>query len=231
MIRRPTAIVLVMMLLVTSMLLVGCGDSEETTEGEVKKMQEKGDAGSAPEQSTPSSGASVGPDGNPTRALADFPNGQDGASVEAVLKTDKGEIVLQFYPEDAPVHVANFLELARSGFYDGTRFHRVIPEFVAQGGDPKSKDPNAPDVGTGGPGYYLPLEPSDRKHQAGSLAMARSQHPNSAGSQFYICLAPQPSLDGQYTVFGEVVSGMDVVNSIVQGDVIPEVTIRPKSTQ
>jgi len=138
--------------------------------------------------------------------------------------------VLQFYPEAAPVTVASFLHLARTGFYNGTTFHRVVPGFVAQGGDPKSKDPNAKDVGTGGPGYNLPAEFNSLKHETGTLAMARSQDPNSGGSQFYICLAPQPSLDGQYTVFGHVVSGMEVVNAITQGDVIREVTVRPKST-
>ena len=129
----------------------------------------------------------------------------------------------------APVSVASFLHLARTKFYDGTRFHRVVPGFVVQGGDPKSKNANAPDVGTGGPGYYLPSEFSDRLHETGTVAMARSQSPTSGGSQFYICLEPQPSLDGQYTVFGKVISGMDVVNTIVQGDVLNQVIIRPKT--
>jgi len=129
----------------------------------------------------------------------------------------------------APVTVASFLHLARSGFYNGLRFHRVEPTFVIQGGDPKSRDPNAADVGTGGPGYYLPAEFNNRPHKTGTLSMARSQEPTSGGSQFYICLADQPSLDGKYTVFGETVSGMEVVQSIVAGDVIQEITIRPKS--
>jgi cyclophilin family peptidyl-prolyl cis-trans isomerase len=164
------------------------------------------------------------------KTLADFPDGQDGANVEAVISTDKGEIVVRFYPDEAPVTVASFLQLARTGFFDGLRFHRVEPGFVIQGGDPKSVDPNAPDVGTGGPGYYLPAEFNNRLHKAGTLSMARSpQAANSGGSQFFICLADQPQLDGQYTVFGDTVSGMDVVQSIVPGDVIREVIIRPKS--
>ncbi|MBN2169000.1 MAG: peptidylprolyl isomerase [Actinobacteria bacterium] len=173
--------------------------------------------------------AQLGPDGNPVKTLADFPNGQDGADVEAVVRTGKGDIVLQFFPDSAPVSVAAFIQRAREGGYNGTRFHRVVPGFVIQGGDPKSVDPNDPTVGTGGPGYYLPSEFNNRPHLAGSLAMARSANPNSGGCQFYICLAPQPSLDGDYTVFGETVSGMEVVQQITQGDVIQEVVIRPKS--
>lgn len=184
---------------------------------------------SAPPASTPPAGQQSGPDGKPVKTLADFPDGQDGASVEAVLKTDKGDIVLRFFPDVAPVTVASFLHLARTGFYNGVRFHRVEPGFVIQGGDPKSRDANAPDAGTGGPDYYLPAEFNDRKHKIGTLSMARSQDPNSGGSQFFVCLGDQPSLDGQYTVFGETVSGMEVVNSIVPGDIIREVVIRPKS--
>lgn len=214
----------ILVFLAFAFMAAGCGSSDETeTETETEEVT------SMP-SSAPAPGATTGPDGSPLKTLADFPNDQDGANVEAVIKTDKGEIVLQFYPDVAPVTVASFLNLARSGFYNGTRFHRVVPDFVVQGGDPKSKDPNATDAGTGGPGYNVPAEFSDRKHETGSLAMARSQDPNSGGSQFYICLAPQPSLDGQYTVFGQTVSGMDVVNAIVQGDVMNEVVIRPKST-
>ena len=212
----------ILVFLAFAFMAAGCGSSSET-ETETEEVT------SMP-SSAPAPGATTGPDGSPLKTLADFPNDQDGANVEAVIKTDKGEIVLQFYPDVAPVTVASFLNLARSGFYNGTRFHRVVPDFVVQGGDPISRDPNAPDAGTGGPGYNVPAEFGDRKHETGTLAMARSQDPNSGGSQFYICLAPQPSLDGQYTVFGQTVSGMDVVNAIVQGDVMNEVIIRPKST-
>jgi peptidyl-prolyl cis-trans isomerase B (cyclophilin B) len=151
----------------------------------------------------------------------------------AVMQTSKGSITLEFYPNDAPNTVASFIELAESGYYDGLKFHRVIPSFVAQGGDPLTRDMTVAQVqaggggvGTGGPGWNQKAEFNDRKHETGTLAMARSQSPDSAGSQFYICLAPQPSLDGQYTVFGQVTDGMDVVMSIGVGDVIESVTIR-----
>jgi peptidyl-prolyl cis-trans isomerase B (cyclophilin B) len=146
----------------------------------------------------------------------------------AVIKTAKGDIKLKFYPADAPNHVAAFIELAKKGFYDGTKFHRVEPGFVIQGGDPLSKTDD-PMVGTGGPGYNLKAEfdpaTNKQKHLDGTLAMARSKAPDSAGSQFYITLGPQPMLDGQYTVFGQVVEGMDVVRSIQVGDVMESVTI------
>lgn len=219
--RRTLVIAALLAMLLLSMAAVGCGSSEPTEKGD-KSMS------SAP-SSTPSGGRQLGPDGKPVKTLADFPDGQDGADVEAVLKTAKGDIVLQFYPDKAPVTVASFIHLARTGFYNGVRFHRVEPGFVIQGGDPKSKDPNATDAGTGGPGYYLPAEFNDLPHKDGTLSMARAQHPNSGGSQFYICLGDQAFLDGQYTVFGQTVSGMDVVNSIAIGDVINEVIIRPKS--
>jgi len=212
----------VVVLIVMVLALGGCGAPEKEAEESVEPLAETSTG------LMPSGGVQFGPDGTPVKTLDSFPDGQDGANVRAVIKTDKGDIVLEFFPDVAPVTVASFLHLARTGFYDGTRFHRVEPGFVIQGGDPKSKDPNATDVGTGGPGYYLPAEFNDRLHETGTLAMARSSSPNSGGSQFYICLAPQPNLDGQYTVFGKVVSGMNVVNSIVPGDVIREVVIKPK---
>lgn len=121
-----------------------------------------------------------------------------------------GEIRVELFPEDAPKTVASFVALANKGFYDGLTFHRVVPGFVAQGGDPKGD-------GTGGPGYTLPAEFNARKHVRGTVAMARSAAPNSAGSQFYIAFAPAPHLDGQYTVFGQVVAGMEVVDRIRVG--------------
>jgi peptidyl-prolyl cis-trans isomerase B (cyclophilin B) len=148
------------------------------------------------------------------------PNGDE----VAVIETGKGTIKLELFAEDAPNHVASFVELAQDGFYDGTTFHRVEPGFVVQGGDPYSKTGEGP-PGTGGPGYTIDAEFNSRQHLEGTLAMARAMDPNSAGSQFYICLAPQPSLDGQYTVFGQVTEGMDVVNQIAVGDVMESVTI------
>jgi peptidyl-prolyl cis-trans isomerase B (cyclophilin B) len=146
----------------------------------------------------------------------------------AVIETDKGTIKFTFYPEDAPNHVGAFIELVQKGFYDGTKFHRVEPNFVIQGGDPLSKTDD-PMVGTGGPGYMLAEEFNSRQHLDGTVAMARSQDPDSAGSQFYICLGPQPFLDGQYTVFGQVTEGMDVVRQITAGDVMKSVTVENAS--
>lgn len=142
----------------------------------------------------------------------------------AVIKTPKGVIKFKFYPDKAPNHVASFIELARKGFYDGTTFHRVEPNFVVQGGDPYSKTNEGP-VGSGGPGYRLKAEFNDQKHLAGTVAMARAGDPDSAGSQFYICLEAQPFLDGKYTVFGQVTEGMEVVEQIAVGDVMQSVTI------
>lgn len=148
------------------------------------------------------------------------PNGTE----VAVITTPKGVIKFEFYPEDAPNTVAAFIERADEGFYDGTKFHRVEPGFVIQGGDPLSKTDD-PMVGTGGPGYRLAAEFNDRKHLDGTVAMARSQDPDSAGSQFYICLGAQQFLDGKYTVFGQVTEGMDVVRTISVGDVMESVRI------
>jgi peptidyl-prolyl cis-trans isomerase B (cyclophilin B) len=133
----------------------------------------------------------------------------------AVIHTKLGDIKLAFYPDLAPNHVESFITLAKKGFFDGTTFHRVVPGFVIQGGDPNTKDPDRSTHGMGGPGYQIKAEFSDKPHKRGTLSMARSAHPDSAGSQFFICVAPAAFLDGKYTVFGEVTSGMDVVDKIV----------------
>jgi len=133
----------------------------------------------------------------------------------AVLKTSAGEMVAEFWPEVAPKTVENFKKLARSGFYDGTAFHRIIKGFMIQGGDPNTKDPSKESsYGIGGPGYSVPAEFNDRQHVRGVLSMARSADPNSAGSQFFICLGTRPSLDHQYTTFGKVIKGLDVLDKI-----------------
>ena len=133
----------------------------------------------------------------------------------AVLKTSAGEMVVEFWPDVAPKHVENFKKLARQGFYDGTAFHRIIKGFMIQGGDPNTKDPNKEDsYGTGGPGYNVNAEFNERKHVRGVLSMARSQNPNSAGSQFFLMLGPAPSLDRQYTGFGKLIKGEDVLAKI-----------------
>jgi len=129
-----------------------------------------------------------------------------------------GEIRMEFYPAEAPKTVENFVTLAKKGFYNGLTFHRVVPDFVVQGGCPKGN-------GTGGPGYQIKAEFNKQKHVRGTVAMARSQDPDSAGSQFYICYGSTPHLDGQYTVFGHVVSGMELVDRIKQGDRMTSVTI------
>jgi peptidyl-prolyl cis-trans isomerase B (cyclophilin B) len=137
------------------------------------------------------------------------------AETRAVIETKFGNIELRFFPEVAPNHVDNFIELAKKGFYDGTTFHRVIPGFMIQGGDPNSKDPDRARHGMGGPGYTIKAEFNEKRHKRGTLSMARSANPDSAGSQFFICVADAFFLDRQYTVFGEVVSGMEVADKIV----------------
>jgi peptidyl-prolyl cis-trans isomerase B (cyclophilin B) len=141
---------------------------------------------------------------------------------KAVIATRFGEIHLRFYPDDAPRHVENFLNLAKMGFYDGTTFHRVVPGFLIQGGDPLSKKPDRSLHGTGEPGYALPPEPNDRPHKRGALSMAKMPMESNStrnfddnGSQFFICVADSSGLDRMYTVFGEVFRGLEVVDTIV----------------
>lgn len=126
-----------------------------------------------------------------------------------------GEMVLRFFPDVAPGHVKNFVKLSKDGFYNGTTFHRVIPGFMIQGGDPNSKSPDRASHGMGGPGYKVKAEFNSKPHKRGIVSMARSNDPDSAGSQFFICVADANFLDWQYTVFGEVVSGMEVADKIV----------------
>jgi peptidyl-prolyl cis-trans isomerase B (cyclophilin B) len=134
----------------------------------------------------------------------------------ATIETEFGNIVLKLSPQTAPGHVENFIKLAREGFYDGTTFHRVIPGFMIQGGDPNTKDEDRSNDGQGGPGYELKAEFSNTQHKRGILSMARSPAgPDTAGSQFFIVVTDSLFLDGQYSVFGEVVEGMDVVDRIV----------------
>ncbi len=170
----------------------------------------------------------------------------------AIIKTSKGTIKVKLFGKDAPIHVGNFVELAQKGFYDKVKFHRLEPGFVIQGGDPQTsaltseqvveyvnaqksgvyKD-GQPMLGTGGPGYAIKGEfdpaKNPNKHVDGSLAMARSQSPDSGGSQFYFTLGPQSFLDGQYTVFGQTIEGLDVVHKLGVGDEIVSVTIESAS--
>jgi peptidyl-prolyl cis-trans isomerase B (cyclophilin B) len=142
---------------------------------------------------------------------------RDYANTIATLQTDVGDIQIKFFYDKAPKHVENFVDLSASGFYNGTVFHRVIPGFMIQGGDPNTKDPAAPRArhGTGGPGYLIKAEFNDTPHKRGVLSMARAQDPDSAGSQFFICVADSSFLDRQYTAFGRVVRGMEVADKIV----------------
>jgi peptidyl-prolyl cis-trans isomerase B (cyclophilin B) len=144
----------------------------------------------------------------------------------ATILTSKGTVVAELFDEEAPGTVANFEKLANTNFYDGTRFHRVIPNFMIQGGDPLSRDANNPRAGTGGPGYTIKCEThrNTHKHQAGTLSMAHAGK-DTGGSQFFICHSPQPHLDGVHTVFGQVTSGLEIVNRIQKNDVIESIRV------
>jgi peptidylprolyl isomerase/peptidyl-prolyl cis-trans isomerase B (cyclophilin B) len=154
-------------------------------------------------------------------ALAGVPAGAQEKRMYpvAVIEMAKGgEIRIELYPDSAPKTVESFITLSKKGFYNNLTFHRIVPGFVAQGGDPKGD-------GTGGPGYTLKAEFNPRKHVRGTVAMARSQSPDSAGSQFYICFQPATHLDGSYTVFGQVVKGMEVVDQLKVGDKMKTIRI------
>lgn len=144
----------------------------------------------------------------------------------ATIETERGTMIAELFDTETPKTVANFEKLANEGFYDGTRFHRVIPDFVIQGGDPLSKDPNNPRVGTGGPGYQIKCEThlNTHKHVAGSLSMAHAGK-DTGGSQFFVCHSPQKHLDGKHTVFGQVTSGLEVVNTIKANDLIKSIRV------
>ena len=163
------------------------------------------------------------------------PNGNE----IAVITTSKGVIRVQLAGNDAPIHVGNFVELAQKGFYDNLKFHRYVEDFVIQGGCPNTRPLDSAQVaeaagnpfaglGTGGPGYTIKEEFTtnpNNSHEDGALAMARSQHPDSAGSQFYFCLGAQHFLDPNYTVFGQTIEGMDVIEQLRVGDVIENIVI------
>ena len=154
--------------------------------------------------------------GAPKIVLIDEERSHASTAPHAILKTKFGEMEIVFFPELAPKHVESFVKLAESGFYNGTIFHRIIPGFMIQGGDPNTKDPSKVRMyGTGGPGYTLPAEFNKVAHEKGILSAARTADPNSAGSQFFIMADKAPHLDGQYTVFGEVIKGLDIIDKIV----------------
>ena len=167
------------------------------------------------------------------------PQYQPNGNEIAVIKTSEGTIRVQLHGKDAPIHVGNFVELAQKGFYDGLKFHRYEPGFVIQGGCPHTREMTSEDVaagrpgptgmpGTGGPGYSIKGEwktNPHNEHKDGTLAMARSSMPDSAGSQFYFCLGAQPFLDSNYTVFGDTIEGLDVIYKLRAGSTIESITI------
>ncbi|MBI2288487.1 MAG: peptidylprolyl isomerase [Chloroflexi bacterium] len=143
-----------------------------------------------------------------------------GKQYTATIETKKGKLVLELFAKDVPRTVNNFVFLAREGFYDGVTFHRVIPDFMAQGGDPTG-------TGSGGPGYRFADEFTKHGHVTGALSMANAG-PNTNGSQFFITYAPQPHLNGKHSVFGQLVEGMDILKKIENGDTITRITIQEK---
>ena len=150
-----------------------------------------------------------------TTYMAQTPTTTASATEVAVIKTSEGDMVVQFWTDAAPNTIENFKKLARSWFYNGTIFHRIVKGFMIQGGDPNSKDPAKEDrYGEGGPGYKIKAEFNDHPHERGVISMAREPNPDSAGSQFFICLAAVPRLDHQYTTFGKLIKGDDVLEKI-----------------
>ncbi len=141
--------------------------------------------------------------------------------VRVRLETSAGALTLELLPDLAPKHVENFIKLSRDGFYDGTKFHRVIPGFMIQGGDPNTKTDKENSWGTGGPGWSVDAEFNDTHHERGTVSMARSQDPNSAGSQFFVCHGEAGFLDNQYTAFGKLVDGFDVLDEIANAATLP----------
>jgi cyclophilin family peptidyl-prolyl cis-trans isomerase len=163
--------------------------------------------------------------GLPVKTLKDF---EKITATEATITTNKGDITFTLFPDKTPLTVANFLTLVKSGFYNGIKFHRIIPDFMAQVGDPLTKDDSQKEMwGTGGPGYTIEDEFTDLKHDTeGTVSMANTGQPNTGGSQIFITYAATPWLDGHHAVFGKVTKGMDVLKSLVVGDSIIKVTYK-----
>ena len=152
---------------------------------------------------------------NQSQEVAQSQDVGDSKQIQAIIETNFGNIVIEFFPDKAPRHVENFIKLANDGYYNGTTFHRVIPGFMIQGGDPNTKSDDRSTHGQGGPGYTINAEFNDISHVRGIVSMARTNDPNSAGSQFFIIVSDSIFLDNQYTVFGRVVEGIDVADKIV----------------
>ena len=230
----------VLVVLVALMLLSGCSSAAPTNTADQgstsagSSSSGSATSGSDTTGSSTSSGSSTDSQGETLYRPAYKLNGNE----TAVIKTSKGTVKVKFFEKDAPTAVANFIELSLKGYYNGIKFHRYVAGFVIQGGDPGTKSAAGADVaaadagstgqfGAGGPGYAIKDEYANNpnKHVDGSLAMARTGAPDSGGSQFYFALAPQPSLDGQYTVFGQETSGLDIIHKLRAGDTIESITI------
>ena len=207
------------------LILIGVGiiysqKNRNTAESSPPPVAQASPAASASPVASVSPGTSPNPSGSPVVSAADLTVDATGLSHSTVvMTTTKGVIKFKFYSKDAPATVNRLAELISKGFYNGLAFHRVVPDFVIQGGDPLGN-------GTGGSGVKLKAEFNERHHLEGTVAMARAGDPDSADSQFYICLSPQPRLDHQYTVVGQVIDGMDVVRKIQVGDKMTSVTIQ-----
>ena len=167
---------------------------------------------------TPAPAALPG-DAHPAAVKPEQPLGS-GKGVQAILETNQGTLTFELFPESAPKTVARFSELVKKGFYNGLAFYRVVPKFLVQTGDPSGE-------GAGGSGQNLPAEFNERKHGVGTVGMARRHDPDSADSQFYICLEPQPFLDGKYTVFGQVIDGLELLPKIQEGDTVRKLSLKP----
>jgi len=204
---------LALLTLIIAVGAIACGsDDDEGGDGNGNPSQRTAPAPTSAPNGNGSNGEET-PVAKPTYAAEPPMTIDQNKQYFAIIKTEVGDMRLELYPKDAPRHVNNFVFLARDGFYDGVTFHRVIksPPFVAQAGDPTG-------TGSGGPGYTIPDEVNARQFLDGTLGMAKTAAPNSAGSQWFICYAPQPDLDGRYTVFGQLVEGRDVLDKIAARD-------------
>lgn len=188
-------------------VLVGCSPAQTETETTSTTTETVASATETMTTETAAPGA--------TGTAASQENSMTDTAKVAEIKTTKGDITIRFFPDVAPNHVKNFVDLAQKGFYNGTKFHRVIPGFMVQGGDPNTKSGSADTWGMGGSDNRLKAEFSTVSHKRGIVSMARSQDPNSASSQFFIVVKDSPFLDNQYTVFGQVTKGMEVADAIV----------------
>lgn len=224
-----TTLALLTSIAVIALLLAGCGSADPTETQPASPPPAESSTETTEQPPTNSEGATVyTPEYQPT-----------GKEI-ATFETSKGTIVVELFGADAPIHVGNFVELARDGFFDDTKFHRYEPGFVIQGGDPQTRELSKdevvdavnmgnPPLGTGGPGHVIKGEfdptVNPNKHVKGALGMARTNDPDSAGSQFYFALEALPMLDGQYTVFGVITEGQDVMADLRIGDTIESVKI------